>query len=81
MLVPVMIMLRSADGKRSVSSKYIKSMRITSDVDEVMLRIVAYVEGDAPVVLRQVNTFEVAGAWPYIRRQLELIEEELMQHG
>ena len=48
-----MIMLRRADGKRSVSSKYIKSMRITSDVDEVMLRIVAYVEGDAPVVLRQ----------------------------
>ena len=69
------MMIRDVTGTRSINPRYIDEIRIVTDRYDVANRIVAYLHGGGAVTLRQVNTYDVAGADAYISRQLELIEE------
>ena len=73
-----MKMLRDVTGTQLINPAYVKRIRVTTDADGLMKYIVADVSGMGGVVtLRKVNTWEVVGADAYIKRQLELSEEDM----
>lgn len=51
-------------GRRAISPRYIRDIRIEEDEESVMLRVVATMQGEGKVVLKQINQYEENSA-PY----------------
>ena len=68
-------------GRRAISPRYIRDIRIEKDEEGVMLRIVATMQGGVKVVLKQINQYEESNAIYKIRGYYELYLKQMDRWG
>lgn len=68
-------------GRRAISPRYIRDIRIEEDVYGVMLRVVATMQGGGKVILNQINQYEESNALYKIRGYYELHLKEMDRWG
>ena len=68
-------------GRRAISPRYIRDIRIEEDVYGVMLRVVATMQGGGKVILKQANQYEESDAPYKIRGYYERYLKEMDRWG
>lgn len=67
-------------GRRAISPRYIRDIRIEEDEEGVMLRVVATMQG-GKVILKQINQYEESNAMYKIRGYYEIYLKEMDRWG